>query len=81
MNISFSNDDELIQAFGLGGTMCSSVRKRIDKLTCGNIKIENIKLDFGEIDPKDRINGLLGLDFLKSAGVIIDLVDLIMYKK
>ena len=26
-------------------------------------------------------NGLLGLDFLRDAGIVIDLVDLVMYTK
>ena len=33
------------------------------------------------IDPKNRISGLIGLDFLVSAGSVIDLVDLNIYKK
>ena len=31
------------------------------------------KLDFGIIDPKGEINGLLGLDVLIKLGVLIDL--------
>lgn len=46
---------------------------------CGDIVVNNIKLDFGEIDPNERVNGLIGLDYLRCAGVILDLVDLIMY--
>lgn len=43
--------------------------------------LKNIRLDFGEIDPKERVDGLLGLDFLQTLGVVIDLDDLKMYKK
>lgn len=59
----------------------SSVRKKIEKVTIRDISLTNMKIDFGEIDPYERVNGLVGLDFLRSAGVIIDLVDLTMYKK
>ncbi len=72
LNTEYSLDDEIVNAFGLGGTMCSSLRKNMDKVTCGNININKFKVDFGEIDPNDRVNGLLGLDFLKGASVIID---------
>jgi hypothetical protein len=81
LDAGFSEDDRLVKASGYGGTICYSVRKRIDKIFCGDIVLDNIKLDFGDIDPNERVNGLLGLDFLRAAGVIIDLVDLNMYKK
>lgn len=81
LDVGFSDDDGLIKASGYGGTVCYSVRKKIDKLICSDIELENIKLDFGEIDPNERVNGLLGLDFLRRAGVIIDCVDLVMNKK
>ena len=29
----------------------------------------------------EKVNGLLGLDFLVEAGIIIDLVDLVIYTK
>lgn len=50
-------------------------------LACRGIVVNNIKLDFGEIDPNERVNGLIGLDYLRSVGVILDLVDLTMYIK
>ncbi|QAT40586.1 retropepsin-like aspartic protease [Clostridium sp. JN-9] len=81
MEISFADDDELIQSYGLGGGICSSVRKRIDEFSCGDMTIKDMKIDFGEIDPEERINGLLGLDFLQQAGIIIDLKKLVMYRK
>lgn len=81
MDVEFSEDDELVKASGYGGTVCYSVRKRIDYIQCDDLSVKDIKLDFGEIDPNERVNGLIGLDFLRKAGVIIDLVDLVMYKK
>ena len=81
MDVELSYDDELVKASGYGGTVCYSVRKRIDYIKCGDLTVEDIKLDFGEIDPNERVNGLIGLDFLRKAGVVLDLVDLVMYKK
>lgn len=43
--------------------------------------LKDMKLDFGAIDPNDKINGLIGLDFLIDAKSIIALVDFTIYKK
>jgi hypothetical protein len=67
-------DDEIVNAYGLGGGRCSSLRKRIESISIGEISMANMRIDFGEIDPQDRVNGLLGLDLLKASKVIIDLV-------
>lgn len=81
LDVSFTEDDELVKSSGYGGIELSSVRKKVDKIRVGDISLANVKIDFGEIDPYERINGLIGLDFLRSSGVIIDLVDLTIYKK
>jgi len=81
LDVEFTEDDELVKSSGYGGLHMSSVRKRIDKIKVGDISLENTKIDFGEIDPYERVNGLIGLDFLRAAGVVIDLVDLVIYKK
>lgn len=79
--LEFSEDDELVKSSGYGGLQMSSVRKKVDMVRIGDISVENVKIDFGEIDPYERINGLIGLDFLRAAGTVIDLVDLTMCKK
>jgi hypothetical protein len=81
LDVAFTEEDELVKSSGYGGLQMSSVRKKIDKVIIGDISLKNMKIDFGEIDPYERVNGLVGLDFLRTAGVIIDLVDLTMYKK
>ncbi|WP_053957612.1 retropepsin-like aspartic protease [Inediibacterium massiliense] len=81
MEIGLSAEDKIVKASGYGGKVCYSVRKRIDKIECEDISLKDMNIDFGEIDPQERVNGLLGLDFLRNAGVIIDLVELEMYKK
>lgn len=80
-DIGFNDDDTIVKASGYGGTVQYSVRKLVDKVACGDITLENIKLDFGEIDPEEKVNGLLGLDFLRNANLIIDLVDNLLIKK
>lgn len=81
LNVPLTDDDELVKSSGYGGMVFSAIRKKIDKISLGDISIDGLKLDFGVIDPFERVNGLIGLNFLKSAGVIIDLSDLTIYKK
>ncbi|HBF7477441.1 TPA: aspartyl protease family protein [Clostridioides difficile] len=80
-DIGFNDDDTIVKASGYGGIVQYSVRKLVNKVACGDITLENIKLDFGEIDPEEKVNGLLGLDFLINANLIIDLVDNLLIKK
>lgn len=81
LDVPLTDDDELVKSSGYGGMVFSAIRKRIDKISLGDIALDGLKLDFGVIDPFERVNGLIGLNFLKSAGVIIDLCDLTIYKK
>jgi len=76
LDIDIEENEELVVTYGYGGYANSSLRKRIEKISMGNIQLKDFKIDFGEIDPDERINGLLGLDFLKSAKVLIDLDEL-----
>lgn len=80
-DIGFNDDDTIVKASGYGGTVQYSVRKLVNKVACGDITLENIRLDFGEIDPEEKVNSLLGLDFLINANLIIDLVDNLWIKK
>ncbi|OPJ61596.1 hypothetical protein CLCHR_23900 [Clostridium chromiireducens] len=81
LGAKFSNDDKLIEASGYGGASSYAVRKKIDSISCDSVALKDFKIDFGEIDPNERINGLLGLDFLKEAKIILDLEELVMYTK
>lgn len=81
LDVEFTEDDELVKSSGYGGLQMSSVRKKIDRVKIGDILLENTKIDFGESDPHERVNGLIGLDFLRAARVVIDLDELTMYKK
>lgn len=81
LGAKFSNEDKLITASGYGGASSYAIRKRIDSISCENSALQNFKIDFGEIDPNERVNGLLGLDFLKEAKIVLDLSELVMYTK
>ena len=79
INIRVEPDDELIVCQGIGGTEVSFV-KHIDLIKLENIEFENKDIDFSNID-YEGINGLIGLDLLIEAGIIIDLDKLKMHPR
>ncbi|NQX67510.1 hypothetical protein HQN90_15415 [Paenibacillus alba] len=74
----FETGDEIVTAFGIGGEE-SCFRKLFDVVQLGTFHSENFKLDIGSLHEKLDINGLLGLDLLMDANIILDLAELIMY--
>lgn len=49
LDVKFTEDNELVKSSGYGGLQMSSVRKKIDKVTIGDISLTNIKIDFGKL--------------------------------
>lgn len=48
-------------------------RKTVDGVTFGTVNINDYLLDFGYLDPRGGINGLIGLDLLLKVKAVIDL--------
>lgn len=69
--IYFENGDPLVSSYGIGGEEYS-FRKPVDFIKLGNYQIQDMKLDFGNLDVWG-INGLIGLDILMGGKFIIDL--------
>jgi hypothetical protein len=79
MGIKFQNGDKLVRSFGIGGDEYS-FRKRVDQIQLGSLILNDVNIDFGVFhEDIDHINGLIGLDILKSGEVIIDLHSMKMY--
>ena len=68
--------DNISSFYGVGGSFHDSFSKHVDKIILDTVELEDVKVDFGIIDPSGRINGLLGLDLLMEVGAIIDLENL-----
>lgn len=81
LQAEFADDDMLIEAYGYGGASSYAVRKRIDTISCDDITLSDFKIDFGEIDPDEKVNGLLGLDFFMKSQIVLDIAELNMYIK
>ncbi len=56
--------DRIVSYTGVGGSIHTSFVKTIDSIYIENKALEKFDIDFGIIDPKGEINGLLGLDIL-----------------
>ena len=66
-------EDEIVTLIGVGGSEHHSYSKFIDQITLGGNSFNNVKVDFGQIDPSGKINALIGLDLLIAMGAIINL--------
>lgn len=65
-------EDALHTIFGVGGSEVVFTRK-IDELKVGTFSIRQFEIEIGGMDYGFDIQGILGMDFLVSAGAIIDL--------
>lgn len=68
-------DDTLHVIRGIGGSEAVFSR-RIDSLTVGERSVHNIEIEVGGMDYGFDIAGILGMDFLRQAGALIDLSSL-----
>jgi predicted aspartyl protease len=71
LEILAHSGDKLLTTVGIGGDM-NFFYSKVDKLEITDMTFENIEMDFGEIDPKGEIMGLVGLDLLKELRAVID---------
>ncbi|WP_410513459.1 retropepsin-like aspartic protease [Paenibacillus sp. BR2-3] len=79
IGIKFENGDKLVRSFGIGGDEYT-FQKRVDQIRIGDLIMEDIPIDFGIFyEGINYINGLIGLDILKSSNMIIDLYQMEMY--
>lgn len=70
--------DRIISFYGVGGSLHNSFAKVINNVKIDSYNIKDLEIDFGIIDTKGEINGLLGLDILMKAGADIDLKNLVL---
>ncbi|MBE1553366.1 aspartyl protease family protein [Sporosarcina limicola] len=74
IGIFFEPGDTLVNRIGIGGEeYCFS--KAIDMVSLRNKDFLNVDIDFGNLDGFN-INGLIGLDLLKTGEFLIDLKNL-----
>lgn len=64
--------DTLVKIYGVGGTE-SVFARRVDRLQIGNHAITDFEINVGAMDYGMELNGILGMDFLLTAGAVINL--------
>ena len=64
--------DRLRRLRGVGGHEHVFVR-RVDRLAIGQQGLDHFDVEIGEMDYGFEIGGILGMDFLRAAGAVIDL--------
>jgi predicted aspartyl protease len=79
LNITIEKNDTIEAISGIGGKEFV-YRKNIDKIKFGDFEIENFMIEVGIMDYDFEINGILGMNFLKKVGAIIDLDKMAVYK-
>ena len=72
IQIRASLEDELFTIRGVGGREAVFARV-LDYLQVGEHKITNFEVELGGMDYGFEINGILGMNFLKKVGAIINL--------
>jgi len=79
LGIRFENGDKLVRSFGIGGDEYT-FQKTVDQIQIGELILKDIPIDFGIFhEGINYINGLIGLDILKSGNMVIDLYQMEMF--
>ena len=65
--------DRIMEYYGVGGSSHNAFIKKINEVILGSQSINDIEIDFGMIDTRGEINGLIGLDILMKIGAVIEL--------
>lgn len=69
--------DTIYRISGVGGSEFVFL-KVIDILKIGNLEVNNFTIEIGAMDYGFELDGIVGLDFLKEVGAIIDLDSLLL---
>ncbi|MCB8943865.1 MAG: retropepsin-like domain-containing protein [Ardenticatenaceae bacterium] len=75
VHITPEPQDTLHTIRGVGGTEVVFTR-RVDYVQIGEQQVPNLEIEVGGMDYGFEINGILGMDFLRQAGAVINLQDL-----
>ena len=77
IGIRAEDEDVIGTVSGVGGTEFVYI-KTVDSLELCGLKIENFKVDIGEMDYGYNFDGIIGMDFLTKIKSIIDLQNMKM---
>lgn len=72
VGITIEEDDIIETISGIGGSEFV-YKKYVDSISMGDLNLDDFKVEIGVMDYGFEINGIVGIDFLKSVGAVIDL--------
>lgn len=78
LGITIEKDDTIETISGVGGVEFV-YKKNIDSIKLEDLEIRDFKIEVGVMDYGFDINGIIGMDFLKKVGAIIDLDKMTVY--
>lgn len=80
IGITIEKEDTIEIISGVGGIEFV-YKKKVDNIKFGKLEIKNFNIEIGVMDYGFEINGIIGIDFMKHIGAIIDLDRMIVYSK
>lgn len=78
LGITIEKDDTIETISGVGGVEFV-YKKNIDSIKLEDLEIRDFKIEVGVMDYGFDINGIIGMDFLKKVGAIINLDKMTVY--
>lgn len=78
LGITIEKDDTIQTISGVGGVEFV-YKKMIDEINLGNLVISNFTIEVGVMDYGFEMDGIIGMDFLRKVGAIIDLDKMAIY--
>ena len=72
VGLQYEADDSVQRIRGIGGAEFVFV-KRIDRLSVGELQVNDFEIEVGAMDYGFAIDGIIGTDFLLQVGAVIDL--------
>ena len=78
IGLTYEPDDTVHRIRGVGGTEFVFA-KRVDRLSVGELQVNDFQIEVGAMDYGFDIDGIIGMDFLIQVGAIIDLATLEIY--
>ncbi|WP_010247942.1 retropepsin-like aspartic protease [Acetivibrio cellulolyticus] len=71
---------EISTTYGIGGELVFFT-KVVDNFIIADTEFKSLEMDFGEIDSKGELTGLIGMDLLEKLRAVIDVEIPLVYEK
>lgn len=75
IGVQYEPDDMVHRIRGVGGAEFVFT-KQMDNIQVGDLNVDHFEVEIGAMDYGYEINGIVGVDFLRQVGAVIDLANL-----